>query len=498
MGWQDDAVVESQGWQADEVVGKTPQTLGERAISSAKSFAAPVEAAAAMVTGMVSGPLSGFAGMWGAALPGPQGQGADWQGRVQDAMTYKPKTEGGQAITGAVAAPFELLAKGADRAGEAVSNATDSPAAGAATNTLIQAAPMAIGKLLPKAPAANPALKKAADAGLKVTPEEAGAGVGSRTAASLAGEPRLARKISRSNEAGVNDLIAQDLKLPEGTKVTRDVLEEIRSKNGGVYDEIRKSGDVAVDKPFMNDLGRIVKDHQGASKDFPRKGNPVMEVYERLTKNEDGSVKRSFDANSAVSEIKNLRADAQKAFASRDTQLGKANLSAAQALENVLDRHMAKSGKMDAVQGLRDARQTIAKTYDAEKALMGDGQFNPQAYAKLLAKGKPLSGGALTVAEAARDFPRSMQKPSGQATGASIADFAAYALGKGGLSGGIGLDAALLGTRPAMRSVMASGPYQKAFIQRGLQGGLSSAPMTQGLPLGAFAGLAGVERGGGR
>lgn len=473
----------------------TPQekSYGQKFIDK---FVAPqFEAGGSIASGMVSGPLAGISGLAGTVIPGPQGQGADWAHRVQNAMTYQPRTEGGKAITGAVAAPFELLAKGADAAGQFTTDVTGSPMAGTAVNTMIQGAPMAVGKVLPKAPVVSPSLARAAEIGLKVTPEEAGAGVVSKTAASLAGEPRLARKISNANEGRVNELIAKDFNLPKGTQLTRDTLEEIRSKNSGVYDEIRKSGEVTVDQKFRESLSDIVKNHEGAAKDFPRKGNPVMEVYERLMKNEDGSVKQSFDANSAVSEINNLRADGKTAFANRDTQLGKANMAAAKALEDILDRHMQATGKMDSVQGMRDARQLIAKTYEAERAMMSDGTINPQAYAKMLEKKVPLSGGARVVAESARDFPRSMQKPSGQATGPSFADTFAYFLGRGG--DGMSLSSLpFLFARPAARSVIASDPYQSLFIQRGLQGALASDAMKTGVPLGAYAGVAGNQRGG--
>ena len=451
------------------------------------------EATAALGSGSIAGPVSGFAGMLGSVLPGPQGQGADWTRRVQEAMTYQPRTAGGQGYTNVVTAPFEALAHGADAAGGWVAEQTGSPAAGAFVNTGLQAAPMVLGKVIPKV-TTKPSGNAATQAGFKATPQESGGGIIQNNMASVAGEPRLARKISKANEDKVHEKIAKDFGLEEGEVITRETLEGIREKNGAAYETLRKAGKVDVDKAFLDELGGIVKERQGAAKDFPRGADPVMEVYKRLTKNKDGSVKRGFDADSAVSEIKNLRKDAGKAFKSGDTELGKTNLKAAEALENILDRHMSKSGNAAGMQDFRKARQQIAKTYDAEKAMVADGKLNPQVYAKLLEKGRPLSGGSLEVAEAARAAPRSLQKPSTQGTGITFADVALAAL-EGSKT--LGVKPLIMAARPGLRSVMASGPYQSAITRGGLSGALASEAAGQALPLGAFAGLAGVERGGG-
>lgn len=482
-----------QGFKLD-----APQAAPESQIPNAINYDPAIgnaEAALSLGSGMIAAPLGGILGAGRAMFPGKPGSGADLSARVSDALTYRPRTASGQMQSGIVAAPFELLAKGADAAGGAVTDATGSPAAGAAVNTGLQAIPMAIGKVLPKVGSAiKPKGNAAVDAGFKVTPQEAGAGGIQNNLASVAGEPRLARKISRANETMVHDKIASDLGLEKDVPITREVLEQIREKNGGAYETLRKAGNVEIDQQFMSDLGQIAKDRQGAAKDFPRGKDPVMDVYQRLTRNEDGSVKRSFDANSGVSEIKNLREDAKSAFAEGKNNVGKANLEAAQALESALDRHMQKQpGGGEAMAEFKKARQQIAKTYDAEKALVADGEINPQAYAKLLEKGKPLSGGALEVAQAAKAAPRSLMKPSGQATGATLSDLGMMFVK------GIGrdmtmADPALLFARPAIRSAIASEPYQNAFIRGGLANGLSSPAMTHGMNLGAYSGLAGAPR----
>jgi hypothetical protein len=111
---------------------------------------AAVEPNLTLLTGAVSGPLSGYVGMLGAALPGPEGQGSRWASSVQNALTYKPVTQGGRAAAQVIGYPFEQLAKVADAAGGKVAEDLDSPAAGAAINAAIQAGiPVAAGRLAP-------------------------------------------------------------------------------------------------------------------------------------------------------------------------------------------------------------------------------------------------------------------------------------------------------------------------------------------------------------
>lgn len=104
----------------------------------------PTEAAAQMVTGAAGAVAGGLRGLADVAT-GHGSEAADDVRSTQEAMTYQPRTESGKMISGAVAAPFNLLAKGADKAGQVTSDVTGSPAAGAAVNTAIQAAPSLLG-----------------------------------------------------------------------------------------------------------------------------------------------------------------------------------------------------------------------------------------------------------------------------------------------------------------------------------------------------------------
>lgn len=303
-----------------------------------------------------------------------------------------------------------------------------------------------------------PKVAAAGKAGLSITPDEAGAGIIARGVAGLSGEAKLSKKIGNKNQSVVVEKISKDLELPKDAVLDRDALEAVREKHGQAYEAVRKAGTVTADDAFLADLEAAVKDVRTAAEDFGhRKESPILKVVESL------SAKESFDANSAVSEIKNLRKDAKKAFRAGDEELGIGSLDVARALEGALDRHVEKlaaTGEIDpaAMNALRKARVMIAKSYAADKALRGT-EINPQTYAKMLEDRVPLTGGAKEVAEFARDFPRSSQKPSHMSISGPDWSDAVMALLRHGSSAGKEL--LLLGARPIARSALASNLYQR-------------------------------------
>lgn len=299
-------------------------------------------------------------------------------------------------------------------------------------------------------------------AGFAVVPQEAGAGVVGRNLASASGEPKLARSISNSNAAKHAEMIVKDLDQPEGAVLDRDLTEAVREKAGGSYDALRKLGRVDLDDTLKADLRTSANDASVAATELEhRKQSPILKVVESLEK------KESLDANTIVSEIKNLRKDAKKAFRAGDEELGRGSLDIARALEDQLDRHVSTPtigsdgagipGNQGMIEAFKRDRALIAKSYAADRA-MRSGQFDPQAYAKMLQENQPLTGGAKAVAEFARDFPRSSMKASHLPTGVDWSDLV---LAGTAATKGSPLKAAYLLARPTMRSVIESAPYQK-------------------------------------
>jgi hypothetical protein len=127
--------------------GNTSGSAGKPSLGSSlfdaykNAVAGPVEGAAHVASGMLAGPVAGYAGA-GADIAHALGANvdpADVVRKTQNALTYSPRTAGGQATANTIDAIGGVIPQGANWAGEHVTDATGSPALGAATNTGLQA-----------------------------------------------------------------------------------------------------------------------------------------------------------------------------------------------------------------------------------------------------------------------------------------------------------------------------------------------------------------------
>jgi len=465
------------------------------AAAAKNTVGAYIEPGWSMVSGAVAAPLGGISGLAGSVLPGPPGQGADWSERVSEALTYKPRTEGGKKTLDIATKPLQSLAADADRRGGKVTDYTGSPILGTATTTGINALPMMIGggasrvakpiaaaqqaeraspagvRKIAEAEKVNEGLTAARDAGYVVAPNEAGTAAGGITRAieGLAGEPKTSKLASKKNQPTTNDLIRQDVGLPEDVPLSREALARVRAEAGKAYENVKGAGQIRADAQYLADLAEITKNYDTAAKSFShRSENPFAKTLEGLRTPQ-------MDAAALVEEVKLLRADADKAYAARDPGLGKAFKSAAQALDDQLGRHldvMAKDPSLlpdqaAAVQAMREkyqqARTQIAKTYAADKALNDTtGNINADVYRKAFEAGKPLSGEGLAVGKFAAQFPKSAQRAEKMgSTGATGFDALMATIG-----GPSALKEALvLGARPAARNILTSQIYQNMAMK---------------------------------
>lgn len=93
------------------------------------------------VTGLAGSVAGGLRGIYDVATGKGTEKAAQDVQSTQQAMTYQPRTQIGEAASKVVNYPFEKLAQGADYVGGKVSEKTGSPLLGAAANTAIQAVP---------------------------------------------------------------------------------------------------------------------------------------------------------------------------------------------------------------------------------------------------------------------------------------------------------------------------------------------------------------------
>lgn len=463
-----------------------------------------IESAMSLGSGMagaVAGGISGLATTLTNAAGLTNTPPSDRVHQVQDAMTFQPRTEAGKLGTRIATYLPEKVAEFGDFAGgkatdlASILGASPELAANLGTqlNVGVQALPAMLGRVAgatggaesPAAAASRAKLKSlnepvdkgiaaARDGGLAITPTQANAGMIPKAIESLAGSARLEKMASTKNAPVINKLIRKDVGLADDVPITRDALAKVREEAGKAYDDVKNAGEVVTDAKYKADLAEITKSYDTSAKSFAHRAeNPFQKTL-------DGLRTDKFDAASAVEEIKLLRGDADKAFRSGDKTLGRAYRQAAEAMDDMLDRHLSASGNPQAVAAYKEARVRIAKTYAADKALNDStGNINAGVYAREMKRGKPLTGEAETVARFGEQFPKSAQAVErAGATGPTAFDAMLGVLGgvggamaHGAMGGGVALPLAL--ARPATRAALMSGPLQRSL----------TTPPNYGIPL---------------
>lgn len=310
-------------------------------------------------------------------------------------------------------------------------------------------------------PTGNVGLDIARQEGLTVPPTMANPSIANRMLEGFAGKLTTGQAASAKNQAKINSMVKRDLGLPDETPLTQDVLKLLRSDAGEAYQVIKGTGTVKADKEYKQALNNIVMKYQGAGKDFPD-----------LAKNEAVDIVNSikvgqFDADSAVDAISVLRGNADDAFARGSKGTGKAYKDAANAIEELLGRHLQNSGAPeDMVKNFQNARMVIAKTYSVENALNPTtGNIVASKLAKQLQKNKPLSPGMKSVAQFAQAYPTASREVTSSMPGLSPLDYAT-----GGLAAAATQNPALLAatmSRPLVRSAILSRPYQNLMTVPG-------------------------------
>lgn len=297
------------------------------------------------------------------------------------------------------------------------------------------------------------AAKNASAAGYVIPPEDLGGGMTTKLLSGVGGKIKTAQVASERNQVVTNDLAKQALGMAKGDALTDQALQAIRTTAGKAYDVVKGSGTVKADANYTKALDGIAGQYTTASKAFP--GAVKSDIPDLVA-----ALKQpTFDADGAVEMTKVLRQRADKAFASGDKGEGKAIKEAADALESMLERHLTASGLPDALKAFQEARKTIAQTYTVRKALNSStGDVSAQVLAKLADKGKPLSGGLETIAQAGQAFPKATQILKEAPKTLSPLDMAVA------MFNGPVLGAASLGTRPLARSALLSAPAQRNML----------------------------------
>lgn len=341
------------------------------------------------------------------------------------------------------------------------------PVVGAGASKLVSAL-----RGTPLSPQMQQAVTQARQTGYTVPPTQAGGGIVNRALEGMAGKLSTLQEASVRNQAVTDKLAKQSLGLADDAILTPDLIKSIRTDAGKAYENLKLSGTVKTSPKFIQALDNIkpYQDAIQAAKDFPDEANsPIIKIVDSLKR-------PNFDVNSAVSKINMLRNDADIAFRQGDAALAKTNKDASQVLENTIENHLANTKQTELLDKFRQARQTIAKTYEVEKAMnTTTGTVNAQKLAARLQAKKPLSGELKDIAEFAQAFPRAAKTPEsiGGTIGISPLDYAAATItGGASMLGGSDTETtgattlATLLARPAARKAVLSDFMQNRLMQQ--------------------------------
>ncbi len=408
---------------------------------------------------------SGYAGLAGAVLPGPQGQGAAWQKKTQEALSYEPESDTSKAIMKGVSAPFEHIVEPASEyVGSKISDA-GSPALGATVKGAIQAAPTALGLRGMKGAPASTVNELAKKYAMGLTPTESGGGVISKIVEGLSGEEKLSKGIARKNAAAGAQALGEGIGIPADVPLSRESIAKARQDAHAPYEEARSLGDVTPRPEYGAALDAMEAQYKNASKSFPKGQSTIAkDIMDTI----EGHRVDKFDASAAVDEVRSLREAADGAYKQGQGALGKVYKGISKAIEDEVFAHAEKSGNTGLAGRLNSARQRIAKTYEADKVLQSEGAINPQKLVEMEKRKVPLSGASKDIAQLAERAPRSMRRDTGGNTmfptwaDAIMAGLTGSVEGAahGLYSGGAAVPAALI-ARPLARAVMSSKPYQR-------------------------------------
>ena len=312
-----------------------PGVLDRAAGLAAMQFpiATPVaEALLHNVTSMFASPAAGIAGLDTAAARAAgvtDANPASVIEGVQQAGTYQPRTPGGQALTKLGGLLPGLITKGADATGQAASDATNSPALGAAVNTGVQMlpallmrgrAPKVVENVSRRATAPDAAARPAAAAEKPPAAAQRPAGLASVSEAA----PSL-EKLKTDAQAAYKRAEDAGIKISDFSfkRLKGRILNEVGSKlnptlhpdtTAAIKDIVNTKGEISLEK--LDQLRQVARDAEGSIKPADKmRAGEVVDLIDEYVDNLGARDVTQGDAAgaAALKEARNLYSRQKKA-----------------------------------------------------------------------------------------------------------------------------------------------------------------------------------------
>jgi hypothetical protein len=385
------------------------RTLGQKIMGA-------IETVPALVTSAATAPIVEGAKIYGALTSGQFGTQAgiragEETGRKVQEQFYQPRTQAGQEYVGAIGnalastglqgVPLNVLAdfqRGVMPAARATADLGGAKVA-QRTERLAQEASNRDYQRSSQIEAAQAAQRLG---GVALNPAESNPNVKTKLLVNAAGDAVVNAKAAKSNAPRWNEIAREDMGLPKNTPLDDKAFDKARAAHSAPYDNIRKIGVMRASDDVLGELGGLKLDPLSTSS--PEKAAKVNAVVDRVI----GQVENGLSGDNVVGQIRGFRKDANQVLKNPnaspiDIDVAEANLSIANALENLIERNI---GNPKALDEFRAARTAIAKTYDWERTTgVTTKQVDPLQVVKLAEKGKPLTGKLADVANVAGNFP---------------------------------------------------------------------------------------------
>ena len=467
------------------------------------------EALLSLGTGMAAGPVSGFMGLAGAALPGPQGQGQQWQEQTAQNMTYQPRSWQGQAGAEIASYPFVKLAELGRYAGENVQEGYQDPeghpyafrlneltggrlgnVAATIAETGINFLPnLFLGPLKGKAPAKPVPTQRPAG---RVEPSIGGTNVfryrrdpiGEQVGPSLIPDETIPLGSIRNPQNRIKYETWKEANR-EGYVFPPTQIEDsfLRGRMEGIGGKAATKQEATIrNQQTTNDLARRAA---GLQKGVPIDEGVLAQARETAAAPYREIAAMSPQAAKALQKLKEVRSEAKMYHRHADIAGDPKSIKKAKQLddmgetyERAIEREAAMVGQPQLIDRLRAARRKIAINWDIDRALnVGTGDVDAKAIARMLDKRGVggMSGELLTIGKTAKAFPQFMGSgPSVPTPGVSALEAPlAAGMGMAGAASG-------LGWWPAGMAV-AGGPMRGLLLSKKMQTPLRAG--TAGLSL---------------
>lgn len=226
---------------------------------------------------------------------------------------------------------------------------------------------------------------------------------------SISGKAATRQGAQHINQQATNAAVRADLGLAPNSAITRDAVEGVISREGSIYGQVREPNGapqrVVSDPQYQSDLNDILNIPGNLENTYTGIGAQGNQHVSELV-NSINVPEHSTDNLVDLYKLLNERAKESFSGAQGNSQLlelARGQRHAAEAVGDLLDRHLRSSGLGDLADAWGASRKNIAKGYQTLRALKGN-DVDAKLLRSDLRKGKPLSGEMEIAANFADQF----------------------------------------------------------------------------------------------